>query len=261
MTTSSILARLGDHPWAEQLTVLETVDSTNTFAKALAAQSAPHGTIVLADHQTGGRGRLGRSFSSPRGLGVYLSAILRFDAPPDQLMHLTCVMAEAVRRAIADASGLEPDIKWTNDLVYEKKKLCGILTELTVTPQGPAIIVGAGVNCFQQPSDFPPEVAQMATSLVQLTGAADRSAVAAAIIRQLHLASEEMLMPQRWMDSYRAHCITLGKDVKLVRGDEIRLGHVDAMDDRGALLVTLADGTKETVFSGEVSVRGMYGYL
>ena len=101
----------------------------------------------------------------------------------------------------------------------------------------------------------------MATSLAQLIGSTDRSAVVAAMIRQLHLAAEDMLTPQAWMDSYRAHCITLGQDVRIVRGDQVRLAHVDAMDDQGALLVTLADGTQETVFSGEVSVRGMYGYL
>ena len=261
MTNSSILSYLGPHPWADRITVLDTVDSTNTFAKALAVQGAAHGTIVLADHQTGGRGRLGRSFSSPKGMGIYLSAILRFHVTPDRLMHLTCVMAEAIRRAIAVSTGITPEIKWTNDLVYEKKKLCGILTELTSTPEGPAIIVGAGVNCFQQPEDFPPEVASMATSLAQLTGSTDRSAVVAAMILQLHLAAEDMLTPQAWMDSYRAHCITLGQDVRIVRGDQVRLAHVDAMDDQGALLVTLADGTQETVFSGEVSVRGMYGYL
>ena len=262
MTHDSILAALGSHPWADRITVLETVDSTNNFAKELARQGAPHGTVVLADHQTGGRGRRGRSFSSPRGMGLYFSAVLRFSAPPDQLLNLTCVAAEAVRRAILQASGLDTQIKWINDLVCRNKKLCGILTELVTTPEGPAVICGIGVNCFQQPEDFPPEVAAMATSLLQLTGQADRSALAAAIIGQLQAAAADL--PHKaapWMDSYRAHCLTLGKDVKLVRDGTERLAHVDGMDDQGALLVTLADGTTETVFSGEASVRGMYGYL
>ena len=262
MTLDSILAALGDHPWASQITVLDTVDSTNTFAKALAAQGAPHGTVVLADCQTGGRGRLGRSFSSPRGLGLYLSVVLRFSAPPDRLMNLTCVAAEAVRRAILQACGLDTQIKWINDLVFGKRKLCGILTELVTTPEGPAVICGIGVNCRQQPWDFPPEVADMATSVAQLTGQADRSALAAAILRQLRLAAADL--PHNaapWMEAYRAHCVTLGKDVKLVRDGTERLAHVDGMDDQGALLVTLTDGTTETIFSGEASVRGMYGYL
>ena len=111
------------------------------------------------------------------------------------------------------------------------------------------------------PEDFPPDVAAMATSLLQCGCSADRAAVAAALIRQLALAAEDMLTPALWMDSYRSHCVTIGQDVKIVRGEEARYAHVDGMDDQGALLVTLTDGTKETVFSGEVSVRGMYGYL
>ena len=264
MTHDTLTAALGSHPWADRILVLDTVDSTNTFAKTLAAQGAPHGTVVLSDHQTGGRGRRGRSFSSPKGKGIYLSVILRFDTLPDRLLHATCVAAEAMRRAVKEACGLESGIKWINDLVYERKKLCGILTELTFTPDGKldSLICGIGLNCLQLPEDFPPEIASIATSLLQITGHADRTAVAAAMIRQLHLAAEELLInPGPWMADYKAHCITLGQDVQLLRGDEIRYAHVDDMDDQGALLVTLADGTKETVFSGEVSVRGMYGYI
>ena len=264
MTHDTLTAALGNHPWSDRILVLDTVDSTNTFAKTLAAQGAPHGTVVLSNHQTGGRGRRGRSFASPKGMGIYLSVILRFDAAPDQLLHTTCVAAEAMRRAVLDVCGLETGIKWINDLVYDRKKLCGILTELTVTPAGKpdSLICGIGLNCLQMPEDFPPEVAAIATSLRQITGHADRTAMAAAMIRQLHLASEDLLAnPAPWMADYKTHCITLGQDVQLLRGDEIRYAHVDDMDDQGALLVTLTDGTKETVFSGEASVRGMYGYI
>ena len=261
MTYDTLRTALDCHPWADRLVVLDTIDSTNTYAKTLAVQGAAHGTVVLADHQTGGRGRLGRSFASPRGKGVYLSAILRYDVPPSALMHLTCMAAEAVRRAVSGAAGLDCGIKWTNDLVVGKKKLCGILTELVSTSQGFAVIVGAGVNCSHLPEDFPPEVASMATSLLQCGCPTDRSTVAAAMIRQLSLADRDMLSPGPWMDSYRRHCVTLGQDVKILRGEEVRYAHVDGMDDQGALLVTLSDGTQETVFSGEVSVRGMYGYL
>ena len=265
LSRPGILRCLGEHPWRDRLVVLDSVDSTNTYAKNLAAKGAPHGTVVVSDHQTGGRGRRGRSFSSPKGMGVYLSVILRCSAAPDRLMHLTCVAAEATRRAILDAFGLETGIKWTNDLVCGEKKLCGILTELSVeaeTGLTDYVVCGIGVNCKQMPEDFPPEVAPMATSLMQLLGHSDSCALAASMIRQLHLASEDLLeRPRDWMGPYKAHCITIGQDVRIVRGDNVRLAHVDDMDDQGALLVTLADGTKDTVFSGEVSVRGMYGYL
>ena len=265
MTTQSLIAALGDHPWADQILVLQTVDSTNTFAKQLAAQGAPHGTAVLSDHQTGGRGRRGRSFSSPKGKGIYLSVVFRYDAAPDQLLHLTCMAAEAVHRAILDACGVDTGIKWINDLVYDKKKLCGILTELAVTPDGALdyVVCGIGVNCSQLPEDFPLEVAPMATSLLQITGCApDRSRLAAALLRHLEQMARELLdAPLAWMEDYRSHCITLGQDVKIIRGDIQIPAHVDGMDNQGALQVTLPDGTKDTVFSGEVSVRGMYGYV
>jgi len=262
MTYDSIVSHLVSHPWKDRITVLDTVDSTNTFAKTLAQQGAPHGTVVLANGQTGGRGRLGRSFSSPADKGVYCSVILRYDLPPEQLMHTTCMAAEAARRAILFSAGVDCQIKWINDLVYEKKKLCGILTELTATEQGYALICGIGINCLQLPDDFPPDVAPMATSLLQITGQADRSAAAAALLTQLHLAAEDLpFHAEPWMQAYKAHCITLGQDVQLLRNDTIRYAHVRDMDSGGALLVTLEDGTEETVFSGEVSVRGMYGYI
>jgi BirA family biotin operon repressor/biotin-[acetyl-CoA-carboxylase] ligase len=254
------------HPWGELLQYYPCLDSTNTFAKTLAAQGAYHGTVVLAREQTGGKGRLGRSFSSPKDLGIYCSVLLRYDVPPEQLLCLTPVAAEAVRRALASVTGREIGIKWTNDLVFEKRKLCGILTELSVRPgtgQTDFVILGIGINCGQRPEDFPPEVASMATSLRQILGQApEREAVTAALLRELQPAMESLPEGAKpWMDGYRNHCITVGQDVKIVRGDRVQPAHVDGMTDTGALLVTWEDGTTGTVLSGEVSVRGMYGYL
>lgn len=261
MTHDSICAALGDHPWSGNLIVLDTVDSTNNYLKHLARQGAAHGTTVIAGAQTSGRGRRGRSFASPAGKGLYLSLLWRINAEPAQLMHLTCMAAEAARRAIVKAAGIPVSIKWINDLVAQKKKLCGILTELVTTPQGLAIVCGIGVNCTQKPEDFPPEVAPMATSLAQLGGRCDRSSLAAALMEQLCLAYDDLLTPRLWMDAYRRHCLTLGQDVQLLQNDQVRLAHVDDITDQGALLVTLANGTRETIFSGEASVRGLYGYL
>ena len=250
---------LRNHPWVDQIICLDTVDSTNTYAKKLASQGAPHGTVVLADRQTVGRGRLGRSFSSPAGLGIYCSVILLYSVPPERLLLLTPVMAEAARRAVVQATGLQPSIKWINDLVLDGRKLCGILTELGAG----FVVVGIGINCNQQTEDFPPELQEIAISLSQSLGkSADRAAVTAELLRQVQLAADGFLEdPGLWMKDYRRHCLTIGKDVQLIRGDTVRYAHVDEMDENGALLVTLTDGTKEIVFSGEVSVRGLYGYL
>lgn len=242
---------------------LDTVDSTNTLAKTLARQGAPHGTVVLADSQTCGRGRLGRSFSSPTGMGVYCSVILRPDCPPQALLHLTAMMAEAARRAILEATGLSPMIKWVNDLILENKKICGILTELEATPEKTDfVVVGVGINCRQTQEDFPPELREMAASLSQISGQPiDPAAVAAELIRQIALAAEDMLTnPDPWMDAYRSHCITLHREVQIINGEIIRRGYAEDMDKTGGLLIRFPDGSRETVSSGEVSVRGLYGY-
>ena len=252
------------NPWGAETILLESVDSTNNYAKDLARRGAPHGTAVLSDCQTGGKGRRGRSFSSPPGVGIYCSVVLRFDAAPEQLLHLTPMVAEAVRRAVAASTGLEPEIKWINDLLLNGRKLCGILTELGMTGDRlDFLVVGIGINCNHRTEDFPPELRKTAVSLAQALGhPVDRMDLAAQLLTQLHAMSQAVLPAHKaWMDSYRTHCITLGQDVQLICGDQHRAAHVDGMDDRGALLVTLPDGSKETVFSGEVSVRGLAGYV
>lgn len=240
MTKETIQFYLNSHPWADQITVLDSVNSTNSYLKELAKQGAPHGSIVMADHQTAGRGRLGRRFESPKGHGLYLSVLLR--QKPD--LRLTPLAAEAVRRALLQASGIQARIKWINDLVYGGKKLCGILTEIA---EG-CVIIGIGINCRGIPHEC-------ATSLAELGSPTDRSRLAAAVIEQLSQ------MTECWISSYKAHCLTIGQDVQLIQNDTVRYAHVDDMDDMGALLVTLADGSKERIFSGEVSIRGMYGYV
>ena len=240
MTKETIQFYLKNHPWTEQITVLKTVGSTNTYLKEQAKQGAPHGSIVIADAQTAGRGRLGRRFESPQGKGLYLSVLLRQE--PD--LRLTPLAAEAVRRALLQEPGIRTQIKWINDLVCDGKKLCGILTEIS---EG-CVIIGVGINC----EGIPHEVA---TSLAELGFAADRNKLAAAVINQISRMSVD------WMESYKANCLTIGQDVQLLQNDTVRYAHADDMDDMGALLVTLADGSKERIFSGEVSVRGMYGYL
>lgn len=243
-----------------ELIVLDSVSSTNTYAKQLAANGALHGTAVIADHQTAGRGRMGRSFSSPKGMGLYCSVIYQPKIPADRLSLLTIYAAEAVRRALLEVCGIETGIKWINDLVYEGRKLCGILTELTFSSGQPDhAIVGIGINCNQLAEDFPEDVREMAVSLRQiLNRKIDRAELVAALLRQLDTAME---LPKLWLDDYRNHCITLGQDVQLLQNGQVRKAHADGMDDSGALLVTLSDGTKERIFSGEVSVRGLYGYV
>ena len=262
LSKRAISRTIPDHPWLKDLVILDEVDSTNTCARSLADAGAGEGTVVLAERQTAGRGRMGRTFLSPAG-GLYMSVVLRPTAPPEQLLHLTAVVAAAVLRTVNDVCGLDAKIKWTNDLVCGEKKLCGILTEAVVKPgkQAPdAVIVGIGINCDQ--TEFDPSIADMATSIRLETGkAADRNALAANLIHAMYAVSLTMLThKENWLRRFRENCMTVGRDVKLVRGDEVRTAHADGIGEDGELLVTYADGTKDAISSGEVSVRGMYGY-
>ena len=253
------------YPWKENLHCFPSLGSTNDHLRALAKAGAPHGTAVLADHQTGGHGRRGRSFHSPEGVGVYLSLLLRPDCPPAELMHLTCAVAVAMCDAVEAAAGFRPRIKWTNDLVSEKRKLGGILTEIGFNAKGNVdwAILGIGINCCQQPCDFPEDIRDMAGSLSMVSGKPiDRAKVAAAMLEALETMSQQLISRKaEILNRYRLDCMTLNRDVLLVRGDEKRYGYALDIDSSGALVVRFEDGHLEAVNSGEISVRGMYGYV
>ena len=254
-----------DFPWKESILYFDTIHSTNTAAKELAAKGAPHGTVLLANHQTGGRGRLGRSFHSPAGSGIYLSVILRFPCNAEALMHLTCATAVAVCDAIASASELRPGVKWTNDLVFGKQKLGGILTELSFRPNGQVdyAVVGIGINSTQKEKDFPQDIRSMATSLSLAVGHdLKRDMVAAKILIHLQKTMDTLLSNKDTiMQQYRQDCITIGSEICVCRADSVQYGVATGVDDNGALLVRFSDGHAEAVHTGEVSIRGMYGYI
>ena len=255
-----------DYPWKDSFHWVEETGSTNDDLKALARQGAPHGTVLIADRQSGGHGRMGRAFHSPGGVGIYFSILLRPRCAPGELMHLTCATAVAMCEAVEKAAGFRPGIKWTNDLVYGKRKLGGILTELGLSSKGTVdyAIIGIGINCGQREADFSEDIRHIAASLSMVTGKEiDRAKVSAAMMEALYRMDCRLLTEKAAiLDAYRANCITIGREVSLLRvGEEVRHGTAIGMDDDGALLVRFEDGHTETVNSGEVSVRGMYGYL
>lgn len=245
---------LNHHPWGELVNCEGTVGSTNSLVKALALQAAPEGTAVLADAQTAGRGRLGRSFYSPNGSGLYLSVLLRPQKPAQALFDLTARVAVAVCRAVEAVCGIALSVKWVNDLCLNGKKLGGILTEL-VGGAVPAAIVGIGINCTQ--TEFPEDLRSIAGSILSETGiTVSREQLAAAILQQL-----SCLFDVDWLPYYRARCLTLGKEVRVISADGQRKAVALDVTDTAALLVEYPDGSREAVSSGEVSVRGLYGYL
>ena len=251
-------------PWRDTLYWYDTIDSTNTRAKQLAKEGAPHGTVLIAGHQTGGRGRMGRTFQSPEGQGVYLSVILRPNCAPSRLMHLTCAAGVAMTEAVEAVSGVRPQVKWINDLVIAGKKLGGILTEMSVDKgMVEYAVIGIGINCLQKAEDFPSEIAGLATSLsMAATKVILPEKLAAAMVTALW-KMDAMLFTHKaqLMDRYRKSCVTLGKEIQVIQGDTVLPGKAIDMDDDGGLFVEYPDGTTQLVASGEVSVRGMYGYV
>ena len=255
---------LKDCPW--HLHMFTELDSTNTFLKKIAQGGAPAGSVVVCDRQSAGRGRLGRTFLSPGGVGVYLSALIRPDCAPTELMHLTCAVAVAMCDAVENAFGFRPGIKWTNDLVVNGRKLGGILTELGLDPKTGMVdhaILGIGINCGQIETDFDESIRSMATSVRMVTGQnASRERLIAEMVKALEAMDKALLTsPAAILERYRADCITLGQDVSILRGDEIRHGRALDIDAEGGLIVRYDSGETGTVTSGEVSVRGLYGYI
>ena len=250
------------------LACYERIDSTNACLKRAASETdAPDGAVAVADEQTGGRGRRGRSFLSPAGKGVYLSVLLRPPLEPGRLLPLTGFVAVAMCDAVERAAGIRPQIKWTNDLVLGGKKLCGILTELSVEGESGAlqyVVVGAGVNVAHTREDFAGELEAIATSLAIETGRrVSRAALAAAMIEELDKMYDALLQGDTgaYLDAYRRDCLTIGREVQLLWQDVHERVQAVGVDDALGLEVIRADGSRDTIRTGEVSVRGLYGYI
>lgn len=248
------------------LACLDVIDSTNTECKRRAMAGAPEGLVVIAEEQTGGRGRLGRSFQSPRGCGLYLSALLRPRLEPAAVTDFTAWAAVAVCDGIEAACGVRPRIKWTNDIVLGGKKLVGILTEMGLESESNALeylVPGIGINVNQRPEDFQPEIRDIATSLaIELGHPVRRSELAAQVILALdRMYAEFPQKKQKYLDKYRADCLTPGNQVQLITPASRREARALDIDDDFRLVVELPDGTREALSAGEVSVRGMYGYV
>ncbi len=250
----------------QNIICLDSVDSTNNYAKKLADRGAPHGTVVLTDCQTAGRGRRGNSFVSPEGKGLYLSVLLRPNLPPADVINLTAWIAVAVCDAVEQVIGQRPGIKWTNDLILQSKKLCGILTEMSLeaeTGELQYVVAGIGINVSQSEADFGTEVSSLAISLEQALGRKIRRAdLAVAVLGALErMMNDFPHQKAAYLERYRNHCLTLGREVRLIRKGEAQIAFAQAIDEDFALVVRHENGTVETVTAGDVSVRGLLGYV
>ena len=250
----------------EKVLCLDKVNSTNVYLKQIASEGAEAGQAVLADEQTAGRGRLGRRFVSPKGSGLYISYLMRPTVEAAESVALTAYVAVAVSRAIKTVCGAVCGIKWVNDLVLNKKKICGILTELSVEAESGRIqdiVVGIGININQKKDGFPKEIRDIATSLYAETyKKINRARLAAEVIKELDiLAEHDFKDMEEYISEYRQRSVTVGRDIKVIKGVEVKTGRAVRINDDYSLSAEYDDGTKEDLIAGEVSVRGLYDYI
>lgn len=259
MTREEIEAGLHTKWAGREIVCLEAVDSTNRYAKGLARAGAAHGTLVLADMQTAGRGRRGRGWISPPGENIYMSLILRPEMPPAQAAKLSLLTALATANAIKNVAGLDVRIKWPNDVVIGGRKVCGLLLEMDGTADRvESVVAGVGINAHQ--TEFDSEIARTAGSLDLLAGRRiPRAAVVRAFLQEFERAWA--LSAADMMDAYRARSATLGQRVQVIGLSGTYTGMAEDVTDSGSLRVRAdEDGEVREVLAADVSVRGIMGY-
>ena len=263
--TSAILKMLHTD-WAGKNPVFRAVTgSTNTDAAELAAAGAVHGTLVIADRQQAGRGRRGRVWESPAGENVFMSIVLRPRIPAEKAPMLTLVMALALAEGISAISGVQAGIKWPNDIVIHRHKICGILTEMHMNSDGSIrdIVIGVGINVNMQ--EFPASIRDMAGSLYTETGEKyDRNELIASVMEHFEknydiFAEAESLAPLK--AAYEKRLLNLGQEVRVLDSAGEYTGRALGITLTGELTVESENGDITEVNAGEVSVRGLYGYV
>lgn len=240
-----------------------TLESTNDYAKELSKKESVHGTLIVADTQTAGKGRRGRVWQSPEGTTISMSLCLEPKFLTDKVSGLTLVAALATAEAIGEVTGAKAQIKWPNDIVLNGRKICGILTEMCFVRGSYAVIVGIGINVNTE--EFPVELSEIASSLKKETGRKiSRELLIAAVLKYFEVFYEQYektadltLLRQR----YESMLVNKDKEVQVLDPKEPYKGIAKGITPAGNLVVRCMDGTEKEVYSGEVSVRGLYGYV
>lgn len=264
LSQAEIESRISTRWAGRNVSYFRETDSTNTQAKRLGEEGAPAGALVAADRQMAGKGRRGRSWDSPPGRDIYMSLLLRPDIRPSDAPMLTLVMAQSVAEAIREKTGIDARIKWPNDIVSGGKKLCGILTEMSAEMDCiNYIVIGVGIN-VNQPS-FPEDIADRATSLMLETGRSFlRAPLIAAVMERFEDNYSRFLEAgdlSGIREDYNELLVNVGEQVRVLEPGHEYNALSFGINDRGELLVQKEDGSREAVFAGEVSVRGIYGYV
>ena len=238
--------------------VYKSIDSTNTEAKKRAVSFASHGSVIISEEQTAGRGRRGRSFFSPKGLGIYMSFILRPDVNSQDSVLITTATSVAVSRAIEKVTGIKCQIKWVNDLYYQNKKVCGILTEAVSnfeTGEIDSIILGIGVNFCFDTDTLPNDLKDIAGSLYTTKPeSVTRNMLCAHIINEVMTICDH-LNERVFLTEYKEKSMVLGKMVYVIGQDDKVPALAMDLDSSGGLIVRFESGEVKTLNSGEISIR------
>ncbi|HEX7065690.1 MAG TPA: biotin--[acetyl-CoA-carboxylase] ligase [Bacillales bacterium] len=236
----------------------DSVKSTQEVAHQLAREGAKEGTIVVADEQTGGRGRLGRPWHSPKGTGIWVSLILRPRIPPQQAPQLTLLAAVGVVKGIREATGLKCDIKWPNDILSHERKLVGILTELQADPdQVNSVIVGMGMNVNVKETDFPAELREIATSIgIEAGQEVDRAEVLQKILRHTEILYREYLREGfRFVKLlWESHAVSLDRIIQARTLQGTIVGRAIGLSDNGFLILEDDTGKRHEISSADIDL-------
>lgn len=264
MTEAEIKSLMHTDWVAKEVLYFDTIDSTNTKAQELAEKGYPSGTLVVADKQESGKGRRGRSWVSPSGTGIFMTLMIKPDINPNNASMLTLVAALAVAKAITSVTGEEAMIKWPNDIVVNGKKVCGILTEMNAQfDYINHIVVGIGINVHNE--SFPEEISQMASSLMIEAGGKrfHRAQIIAETMSYFEQYYDTFLKTQdlsALVREYDELLVNRNKSVRVLDPKEPFDGKAMGITPKGELIVDTWESRK-LVSSGEVSVRGIYGYV
>jgi BirA family biotin operon repressor/biotin-[acetyl-CoA-carboxylase] ligase len=260
LLADDLRARLGKTKIiGRDIQVFEQTTSTNDVVEKLARDGVKEGSVVFAESQTKGRGRLGRKWISPAHKGLWFSILLRPGLRPQETTQLTIASATALRRAIRNETGLSPEIKWPNDLLIGGKKAAGILTEMSAeVDRVKHIILGIGIDVNLSANEFPTELKKTATSLKIETGeTVSRAELAVAILRELDFDYARICAGKfsEVADEWEENCATIGKDVTVQTGDRKIRGRAESLNDEGALLIRTEHGHLERVTGGDVTLE------
>lgn len=255
---AEIYGRLKTHIIGKEIRYIPQTDSTNNEGKKIAGEGCREGTIILAEEQLGGRGRLARGWFSPAGKGIWLSVVLRPPFSPYDAPKCTLLAAVAVNQAIYRVTGVECKIKWPNDILYQGKKLVGILTEMSAEVDAiNYVVIGMGINVNIEPEEFPEELREIATSLSQAAKKpVSRLELLAAVLEELETLYNEVKEKgfPGILAKWRTLSGTLGSPVRVLGSTRQFDGIAVDIDEDGALLVKTDEGT-ERVLAGDVSIR------